>query len=213
MKRIVVFAGVLLGFSVSLVRADIVYTTEASFLAAVNPGYYLNDFTGLAGGSVGNNLAYSGGTPLFGYTISSSSGYLWGVAPGGNPAMSTGFETDNLLVTITTGNVNAIAGNFFLTTDSGGSQSGSVKVTLSDGTIASLPSLSFQGFSTGVASTHITSVLIQSLSTGDADHYPTLDHFYVAAVPEAATWLTSSVLVLACGGVWWYYRRKALAEA
>jgi hypothetical protein len=31
-----------------------------------------------------------------------------------------------------------------------------------------------------------------------------------AAVPEPAVWLTNGVILLACGGVWWYYRRKAL---
>jgi hypothetical protein len=46
---------------------------------------------------------------------------------------------------------------------------------------------------------------------GTSGKYLRMDN--LAAVPEAATWLTNGVIVLAIGGVFWYYRRKALMEA
>jgi len=112
-------------------------------------------------------------------------------------------------VSITSGNVNAIAGDFFLTTEQGGNVgAGFVKVTLNDGTWVDLSSRSFLWFSTGLPTTYITSVLIQSLEN-NSDRFASLDDFYVAAVPEASTWLTSSVMVLVIGlGAFYYHRRK-----
>jgi hypothetical protein len=43
----------------------------------------------------------------------------------------------------------------------------------------------------------------------NGDRFASLDDFYVAAVPEASTWLTSGVMVLVIGlGAFYYHRRK-----
>ena len=134
---------------------------------------------------------------------------LFGVLPDSNRAISTANWEDSLLVSLTSGNVNAIAGDFFLTDQFGDHVAGgNVRVTLSDNTSVDLSSLSFYGFSTGLPTTYITSVLIQSLEN-NGDRFASLDDFYVAAVPEASTWLTSGVMVLVIGlGAFYYHRRK-----
>ena len=134
---------------------------------------------------------------------------IFRVLPDGNRAISTANWEDSLLVSLTSGNVNAIAGDFFLTDQFGDHVAGgNVRVTLSDNTSVDLSSLSFYGFSTGLPTTYITSVEIQSLEN-NSDRFASLDDFYVAAVPEPSTWLTSSLKVLAIGcGAFYYHRRK-----
>jgi hypothetical protein len=188
--------------------AALVFTTEASFLTAINPGYYLNDFGDVTGvGVLSSPRSYSGGSGPFSYDISSSSGYLYGVLPGGNPAMSTGFDSDILTVSFTSGNVTAVGGLFFLTDDPGAATSGTVKVDLSDSTSQTFAAGSFRGFVTSAGGPVITSLSLDSLTTGA---YPTLDHLYAGTtpVPEPTTMIAGALLLLPFGASTFRFFRK-----
>ena len=99
------------------VRAAITeYSDPSSFAAALQPGAYLNDFTGAGSGS---SLLYSGGTGPFAYTITSSgssqvTGVPMGPASGLGTSVSTFVENATLIITFTGDNKpTSIEGNFF----------------------------------------------------------------------------------------------------
>ena len=186
--------GVLLG-SVALVcvlglceaRAAQTFNNATDFIAALGTNsYYLNNFSDL-NGSGAPLISYSD-TPLgsvtFSYTISAPPDGLYFIAPGGNPAPQTYTGSDPLVVTFTSGNVTAVAGNFWMTDGLGDTVSGTVTVNLSDGTQVVLPSnpSSFVGFTSATPSIYITSLNVVS----DGSHYATIDNLIVAA-PEPAT--------------------------
>lgn len=177
MKNTLAFAA-LVALATEASAISIAYDTEAGFLGAINPVYYLNDFDDIVAGSLGiASIDYN--TEPFKYTITSPGG-LFGVEPGGK-ALSTVNSGDELMVTFTSGNVTAVGGIFFLTDDPGNTVSGKVKVSLSDGTDLSFDAGSFRGFTS-------SSQLIKSLSvSSDASAYPTMDHFYAGRVPDGGT--------------------------
>ncbi len=192
-------------------NASLQFTTEASFLAATQPGVYLNDFNSLPIGSLLGSQSYSGGSPLFNYTIASSTAQstdlphgLIGVIPAGNgtPAMSVNSSLDDIIVTFTSGNVTAVGGQFFLTDLPGKIEAGNVKVNLSDGssaTFASIP-LGFNGFVTSASGPVITSLVVHSDVQVINDGFATVDHFYAgAAVPEPTTMIAGALLLLPFG--------------
>lgn len=175
-------------------NAAAVFTSEASFLSAIQPGSYLNDFNDITVfGDLGASASYSGGSPTFAYTITAPPTGLFGVLPGGNGAMSTGSPGDNLTVTFTSGNVTAVGGLFFLTEEFGDTTPGSVTIALSDSTSYTYSSANFRGFVTSAGGPLITSL---SIDSPGGINYPTMDHFYAGAavpvtapVPEPSTWL------------------------
>jgi hypothetical protein len=198
-------------------NATFVYSTQASFLSAVTPeAFYpvnLNNFDTLNGNNF-NSLSYSG----LGYSYTITPGVappgdnLFAVAPNGNKAIST-FNGSDLIITFTGPPVFGIGGNFFVTDINGDLTAGTVKVTLSNGAFVQLPTpgtlpYPFTGFAS-IGGPYITSVDVAAIG----GNYPTLDNFYVAAVPEAATVLTNGVLLLAVGIGAFYYRHRKAAKA
>jgi hypothetical protein len=197
-------------------NATFVYSTQSSFLSAVTPvAFYpvnLNDFSSL-NGTIFNSLSYSG--VGYDYTITPGSppprDYLFAVAPGNNKAIST-YAGSDLVITFAGPPVIGVGGNFFASDINGNLVSGTVRVTLSDGTQVTIPTSGslpypFLGFST--TGPYITSVDVEVIG----GNYPTLDNFYVASVPEAATVLTDCVLLLAVGAGAFYYRRGKATKA
>jgi len=190
-------------------KATFVYSTEASFLSAVTPeAFYpvnLNDFSSLNGAQFGS-LSYSG--VGYNYTVSSPGDSLFVVAPNDNKAI-TSYGGNDLVITFAGPPVIGVGGNFFVTDINGDMTPGNVTVTLSDGTQVTIPTSGslpypFLGFST--TGPYITSLDLAPIG----GNYPTLDNFYVASVPEAATVLTDGVLLLAVGvGAFYYRQRKA----
>ncbi len=180
--------------------ASMVFTTEESFLPAINPGYNLNDFNDLPSVPtyLGASRSYAGGSGPFAYTITAPPHGLYSVAPGGNKAISTFYYYEPLLVTFSSANVTAVGGLFSLTTGTGGASSGTVKVTLSDGTSQTFDAGLFRGFVTSYDGPVITSLSLASLT---ANAYPTLDHFYVGTtpVPEPTTMIAGALLLLPLG--------------
>lgn len=184
MKTIHLITALAAATATSLVaNATTIHTSEADFLDAIELGYFLNDFNDLGGyGYIGTSKSYSSGG--FSYTITGAGGGLYKTFG----AISTLNETDVLTLTFTSGNVTAVGAKDFLTNYDGYETGGQVRVTLSDGTSVIADSPSFVGFTTTGA--FITSLEIISLSTGDDQHYPSIDHLYVGtAVPEGGSTL------------------------
>jgi len=172
------------------VDGAIVYTNETTFVAAIGAfPVFVNDFTNL--GYLGqlvhpltacqNGICYS----IF------SQPPLYLVAFDG--ALSTVETNDQIVVAFTTANVRAVGGDFFPADTNASPTSGSVSVTLNDGTTINIASQSntvptFLGLvSTGPL---ITNLVVQAKSPGA---YPAMSHFYAAVgVPSLATSLMAS---------------------
>ena len=176
----------LLVFATQVRAISIVYETEATFLGAIDAGYYLNEFDSITSyGDLGESLSFSGGN--YAYTVTSPGGGLYGVPqfPDPNWALSTWNYDNPLFVSFTNSNVTAVGGLFSLTNTLGYEVGGSVKVVLSDGTTREFDVGSFRGFTSDGAT--ITSL---TLSTEKENAFATMDHFYVgAAVPDGGTTL------------------------
>jgi hypothetical protein len=186
MKRTLAFA-VLVALATRASAISIVYPTEASFLAVIDSGYFLNEFDNTIGDQ-GDSQSFSENG--FGYIMTAPIYGLWGI----NGAMSTVDSGDALIISFASGNVTAVGGTFSLTdkggdplplTDEDGNPvSRSVTVSLSDGTSESFAASSFRGFTSDGPS-----IKSLSFSSDDAIAFPTLDHFYVGRVPDGGTTL------------------------
>jgi hypothetical protein len=91
------------------------YTDEASFLAAVAPGYFQNDWPGYGNGQIlSSPQPFSGGSGPFSYSASSP-GNFFGASTGfgnGFPDFSSDFSNNSLTFTSTSGNITAEGGFF-----------------------------------------------------------------------------------------------------
>ncbi len=187
-------------------QAGTLYTDLPSFLAQVQPGYYLETFDGIGTGDLlVTTLGFSSGG--YSYSASAPSG-LWGLpVPGGLPTdvvLSTKTAYDALLFTFTSGNVSAVGGYFFPTDFNGNLIPGDIVLTLSDGTVHTLTNgipLFFLGFTTDPG-VWITSLSVDAVDTPDplVSRWPTVNDLYVGtAIPEPTTGalLAGGVLLLA----------------
>jgi hypothetical protein len=164
--------------------ASQIYTNEASFLAALQPGSSTENFTS-AGNTSALSYSYSGSG--LGYTVT---------APGTTVFQAgTNISTtlpSPLVFTFTTGNVTAVGGNFFLVNSANEFQSGPVTATLSDGTTATITPTStstgtFLGF---ISPTAITSLTFSTPAggAGGVGLYNAVDNLTVGtAVPGNTT--------------------------
>ena len=125
-----------------------VFTDSASFMSALEPGAYTNDFSDTFAGPSGD-LMYSGGG--FSYTVGTANAL--GPAISGlfnDPGLvSTDNAGDGILVTFTSGNVTAVGGNFWSTDINFQAAPATVTITLDDGTteiFSSSSSIDFRGF-------------------------------------------------------------------
>ena len=208
MKGFWVFvATILLILSVTntALAATAVFTDEGSFLAAIQGGYYLEDFSVFTYGSfVGPSLDF-GPVNGFSYTMSAPQD-LWS----GDGNMSTNVPDDPITITFTGSAVTAVGGLFWPTDVDGYDLIGDVDVALSDGTSLSLIDAdlsTFRGFVTDGAA--FTSMSVTSV---DFVKWPTVDDFYVGqalgepVVVPAPGALLLGVLGLSCAG--WRRRRR-----
>lgn len=163
------------------------FTTEASFLSAMNSSFYLEDFNGFGSGSPlnGSQTTYAGtGANGFNWTASAPHGLF------SNPgALSTNQAGDPITFTFSGNQVSAFGAMVANTNASGTLIAGTVTITLSDSTTNNVVfSSGTQGFLGWVGSTPFASVAISSTS-GATLNYPQVDHVYTssAPVPEPMT--------------------------
>ncbi len=194
-------------FVLASAQAGTVYTDLPSFMAQLQPGYYLETFDGIGLGLLGVTLGFSDGT--YSYTASAPAPHeLFGqYAPSSvtDRVLSNNTATDTIRFDFTSANVTAVGGYFFPTNILYELIPGNTVLTLSDGTVVALMDgtpASFVGFTTDPG-VWITSLTVDAVDTpGDPPVYrwPTVNDLYVGtAIPEPTTGalLAGGVLLLA----------------
>ena len=175
----------LLAVSANSHAAFTVFTSQASFLAAVDaPG--VDTFTGLPLTFVNSPIARSAGP--YPYSASSTTGFF-GVGTAANPALSTNVDTD-VITFFNLGSANAIGGLFFGSDILNNFVTATMVLTATDSlgatsiqTIVASPT-SFLGFlSTGT----IASLSVTTAMPGEFI-FPTVDNLTIAVIPEPETW-------------------------
>jgi hypothetical protein len=186
-----------------------VYTSQAAFLAAINPGYYLESYNSFPLAQVPSPINFSQGPFAYNATSTASGGapssfFMAGTT--GDVWLSTNVNTDVVSYNFTSGNITAAGGFFFGSDINGAFALTDVTLTPSGGTpvtITGAQTNSFLGFTSTVPFTTLTLTASQTPGT----RWPTANDFIVgiAAVPEP----TSLALlgIPAVGGLIWRRRR------
>ena len=176
--------------------ATVIFSDKGLFLSSVAPGAYEETFTGAAGLTVVQN--FSAGVPTaFTYNVTAAPAAGFTIYRNGS-LLSNATANSVLTVTITSGNVYGIGGNFFKTNDSDALKVGSpVTITLNDGTTTTVNPTSVSDFVGFVSDTPITSLSISATSP----LYSSIDNLVVAApIPEpTALALLGTGLILVLG--------------
>jgi hypothetical protein len=168
------------------------YTSEASFLAAINATYYLEDFSGMTYGNPldGSQTSWvAPGANGYGFTASATNALYSNTS-----AISTNNANEPLTLTFSGLPVSAFGANLANSDISGAFLAGTQTLTISNGdtqnVVTLTPSESFIGW-VGSTASPITSISVQSTS-GVTNNWINLDHAYVGAaapVPEPASML------------------------
>jgi hypothetical protein len=177
-----------------IARAVIVpYTNQTTFLAALEPSPFVENFSGLNPNDsfVTGTFAGPGGSGPYSFTISADGGLLVlssGTYGGGN-WLSTGAARELIAITITGTTVTGFGGFPFLTDFSGNPvTSGSVRLTLNGTASYTLLDPSPTDFFGVVSSDPITSVTLEYLGLPEGDIFVTAGPITMGvAVPEPGT--------------------------
>jgi len=166
-----------------------VYTTQASFLAAVAaPG--TDGFDGfLTTGATASPVLRTAGS--YSYTASASGGFF-GAGTVVNPWLSTNDAPDSITFSGFGGGARAIGANFFDSSASGSFAAGSVLLvatnslgeTLSQSILGATTS-SFLGF---VSTAALASLTLSAVQPAGGSLWPTVDNLTIAAIPEPETY-------------------------
>lgn len=191
----------------------VVYTNEAAFLAAIQAGYYLEDFSTYVYGSPldGSQTTQNYG-PVngFSYQASAPDG-LWS----NTSALSVNTSTDSLLITFTGAPVTAVGGIFTSTDVNGNHIALSISAGVLGTSLTDFSGTMFAGFTSDVPLAWLRVDAFDFLPS--IFNWPQLDHFYVGqaqtrdgAIPEPLTALGVALGVSAAAGA---LRRRAKAKA
>lgn len=184
---------------VSAASGAIVINDEASFLSAIQPGFYLEQFNGFTAERFYASPLGFGPTNGFAYDMSADNGLY--SFPG---IMSTSEAGDALVIDFTNSPspVTAVGGNFWPTVSTGGDPVGIIKISLSDGTdevvtITDPDSHPFRGFVSDGAL--FTSMSIKTDYTVNPI-FPTVDNFYVGQVVPVPSAVLLGIIGLGYAG-------------
>lgn len=196
--KIATLAGVL---GLSVAAHATFYTSEATFLAAIDGTFYLEDFSNFTfGDPISGELTWS---------APGGSGYGWDAAAedglfSNESALSNNLANQALDITFTGLPVTAFGGILSNTDVDGLSQGGTVTLTMSNGDTMTVSDGSFLGW---VGSTAVTGASFMAQDSGTGFDWNQIDHVYTGAqastVPEPA-----SMAALALGGLALLRRRK-----
>lgn len=181
------------------------YTSEAAFVATLNPGYYHEPFSGypnFSGHATPMNFAGGAG---YSYQASTGAQAFLVFDIGGNKYLTTSgtptFQWSSpVTITFTGAPVTAIGGSFFMTTASGGLAGSDVSLGFSDGTNVVLNGQANSSFFGYTSANPVTSLTI----TPPATHqFVSIDNLYVGSIPAPGV-----VGAIAFGGVLAARRRR-----
>jgi len=184
-------------------QATQTYSSQAAFLANVQPGFYMETFEGFGSGlqEFPNGTAFSGN----GFTFTASSNpqsfkeILINHGTNTTVYMSTSAEDAQPLTLTFSSNVTAVGGNFYRTDLGFDATLGTVSVTLADGTHVNLssttgPPFPFVGFTAG----GFNPIVSLTMSTLD---FNTIDNIIIGQETAAGAAPEPSALALLLPGV------------
>ena len=176
MRISIVVVSAILALSASSVSAGQFFTNETAFVNAIQPTYYLENFTNFTFGSPldGSQPTYSApGGNGFGWTASANLGLYANAS-----ALSVNNANNPLTITFTSNIVMAVGGIVANTDFTGSTIPGTVTITTSDGASNSIVfATATQGFLGYTTTVPITSITLNATS-GAANNWIQLDHFY-----------------------------------
>ena len=218
MRKLAIAAAVIAaGLSAPSYAAITVYTSQASFLAAVGTAG-VDTFAGFSTtGSTPSPIVRTAGA--YGYTGSVSTTSFFGAGTAANPWLSTNTATDTMTFNaFTGGTIAGFGGNFFGSDITGAFAAGNITLTATDAsgtttyTLVAPTTASFIGF---VSTTGILSATVASVQPTSGFLWPTVDNLTLAApravtpgVPEPATW---AMMIVGFGLVGGAMRRRAVS--
>lgn len=177
------------------------YTTQASFLAAVQSPRLSEDFTGMAHPGPTLTLAQNG----YGVQFTTGAQALLVFDLSANDYLTTSTSTSGfsapVTLTFTTGNVTAVGGSFFQTSAFGAFVSSPVTLNFSDGTSQVLTpgsNAEFFGYTSTVPIASLT------VSPDASHHFVSMDNIRIGAAIVPAP---GAMALLACAGVFGVRRR------
>jgi len=203
--RTIVALGLFLFVSTNVVAGTTLFTDEASFVAAIPSGYYLENFSSFAKDANPASPLSMGPVNGFSYDISAAGNLYSG---GGN--MSSANIVVPIVISFTGAPVYAVGGNFWLTVLDFSTATGSLTIGLADG-LATMETLTdaipttFRGF--------VSTMPITSITLTPATEFATLDNLYVAGAPViAAVPAPGAILLVAVGTsfIGWVRRKNSL---
>ncbi len=165
-----------------------VYTTQASYLAAISsPG--VDNYTGFSiTGVTPSPITRTAGA--YGYT-GTAAGNFFGAGTVADPWLSTNTATDPITFNaFTGGTIRGVGGLFFGSNVSGAFQAGDITLTATDAggsttvTIVGATTTSFRGF---VSDTGITSLVVASVPPATGFLWPTVDNLTLGLAAAGAT--------------------------
>lgn len=167
-----------------------VYTTEASFKAAIKNDYSLNEFASCVKGTYYPSILENTGTYKYTITEIASTPKLYGLTG----AFSTSFNKDSILITNNGASVYAFGGFFYNTDTNGAFKAGNIRVTVGTYSyvITAATTTKFVGF---VFPEAITSVYIAypTVQTNQPYCYASMDHLYWGSVATVPTSINDAV--------------------
>ncbi|MBZ5625419.1 MAG: PEP-CTERM sorting domain-containing protein [Acidobacteriia bacterium] len=196
-----------------------VWNNEASFVAAIQPGYYLKDLVGMTVQSGFNpgpaSLAF-GPTKGFSWNVTVGNAYSDSTGFFEVPAgLSTWFSYDVMTFSFVGSPtpVTAVGGTFFANDNSGNTVASMVEGLLNDGTKVTLTKPGFGGFTSDVGISSLKVWSIDGISQHvDGTTYAGVGELYVGSIPEPATITLIGAGLLGLGILGRRRRRSTVVE-
>jgi hypothetical protein len=183
------------------------FTDRAAFEASLPAGFYFNNFNGTtpAFTPIAGGVSGSGGTPTAAYTVDAPTTGVAAFPDTGFTALGNWSPSENLVVTMTSGNVVSAGAEIWLSDINGNRLAGNVIVDFSDGSQITVPSAtsgSF-GFAGVTADAPLSTMTLNAVS----GQFLNITNLSVAAVPEPSAIALGLTAAGVLGGTWIRRRR------